>query len=110
MVRDNAMSIQIWSEGGHHWFFDTMLGVQVGEAWREGNVWKVQAAGDKSGTAKDFKDVIRVFLDLYRRRNVIMGPGSGGNGQSARGFRVRWIGDPVEDDAPKQRPRGRKKR
>ena len=92
------MSIQLWSAKGDHWFLDKSLGVNVGRAWQEGGQWKVQVTNRYEGTyqtARDLKDAIRVFFELYRRRNVIMGPGSGGDGPSARGFRVRWIGEPI---------------
>ena len=92
------MSIQLWSAKGEHWFFDKSLGVNVGMAWQENGQWMLEVI-DHRVTARDLKDAIQVFFRFYRRRNVIMGPGSGGNGLSARGFRVRWIGEPIDDDA-----------
>ncbi len=94
-----AMSIQLWSSKGDHWFLDKSLDVNVGRAWQEGSQWFVQVTDrydDRRETVRDLKDAIQVFFRLYRRRNVIMGPGSGGDGPSARGFRVRNIGEPMD--------------
>ncbi len=97
------MSIQLWSQKGHHFFIDKALDVQVGEAWQGEGQWRVRVSDDRHGTAKDLKDAIRVFFELYRRRDVRMGPGSGGDGPSARGFRVRWIGEPIDEPRRKGR-------
>jgi len=59
----SAMSIQLWSSKGQHFFVDTELyGVQVGQAWEEtSGHWKVEV-NDDYVTAEDLKDAIRIFM------------------------------------------------
>src|SRR5262249_47720911 len=98
----SAMSIQLWSSKGQHFFVDTEhYGVQVGQAWEEtSGHWKVEV-NDDYVTAEDLKDAMRIFMHLYRRRLVQVSPGTSGEGPSARGFRIRWIGEPIDDDVGK---------
>lgn len=71
----SAMSIQLWSSKGQHFFVDTELyGVQVGQAWEEtSGHWKVEV-NDDYVTAEDLKDAMRIFMHLYRRRLVQVSP------------------------------------
>jgi hypothetical protein len=103
------MSIQLWSSKGQHFFVDRALGgVQVGQTWEEnGGQWKVEV-NDDYVAAKDLKDAIRIFMHLYRRRYVQLSPASCGEGPSARGFRIRWIGDAIDDEPPKRHRAKRK--
>ena len=86
----SAMSVQLWSSKGQHYFFDTVVRVQVGQAWEErSGHWKLEV-NDDYVPAKDLKDAIQIFMHQYRRRLVRVSPGTSSEGVSARGFRIRW--------------------
>jgi hypothetical protein len=53
---------------------------------------------DDCVTATDLNDAIRIFMQLYRRRLVQISVGASGGGPSARGFRIRSVGEPIDDE------------
>ncbi|MDI9849531.1 hypothetical protein QM467_15860 [Rhodoblastus sp. 17X3] len=68
------MALQLWIGNGGHWFFDTSLGVQVGQAdQRPDGSWDVEVS-DEVFRARDLEAAKRIFLENYDPKKVALSP------------------------------------
>jgi hypothetical protein len=68
------MSLEMWSNESGHWFIDTDLEVQIGQAHQlPDGTWELEV-NDNSLTAPDLDTVMRLVVENYDPSLVEMGP------------------------------------
>jgi hypothetical protein len=82
------MTLELWSNKSGHWFVDTDLDVQVGQAGqRPDGTWDLEV-NDEFLTAPDLDSVMRVFVEHYDATLVQLSPMSEEGGMSRRRFKI----------------------
>jgi hypothetical protein len=82
------MGLQIDIDGNGHFFLDTTLGVQVGQAWQSGGRWQLEV-NDQTLECANFKEAVRLFLAQYKPAKV--GPAIGAFDDYDAGNDIRVI-------------------
>jgi hypothetical protein len=68
------MALELWIGNGGHWFVDTDLGVQVGQAYEQADgSWCVEV-NDRSLPVRDLETAKRTFAEQYDPKKVATSP------------------------------------
>jgi len=94
--------IDLWQRDGGHWFFDTVLGVVVGQAERSSatNRWSVEVNDEWVGGFPSLEHAQLDFVARYdqARARAQCGPGSGDGDGAREGYTITRL--------PARAPRG----